>query len=170
MRTFLEGRVGLSDFLASRPEIATYADSVLILTAVLSACASRRWPGTGMDKKRFIELLVRHSPEEFHTSWVSLPALINAGLIAEKDTAYGKPGQSFRIFCGSEIDLSFKEAEKQYPGVLAKQLREYSYACMIYEWLRCGYAHEYCPHDEITPYPSSHRSARVSYICRGGAD
>lgn len=163
---FLSGRLDLVNVLATDVPGACYADLVLIVTAVLSACASARWPGTGIDKKRFIELLVSHSPEDSHASWVCIPALINQGLLAEIETPYGSPGQSDRIFRDHEIDLAFDDAKTKYPHIPSPQLRKHSYASLIYEWLRCGYAHEYCSHESITHVPASRRQARVSYIGR----
>lgn len=167
MEKFLRGRLELVNVLAADVPSASYHDLVLIITAVLSACASVRWPGTGIDKKRFIELLVSHSPEDSHASWVSIPALIDQGLLTEIETPYGSPGQSTRIFCDHEIDLSFDDAKTKYPQVPSPQLRKHSYASLIYEWLRCGYAHEYCANKNITHMPPSRRKARISYIGRG---
>ncbi len=144
---------------------ASYADVVLIVTAVLSACAAVRWPGTGIDKRRFIELLVMHSPVEFRTSWVSIPALINGGLLPESDTPYAG-GNSTRIFRDDEIDLCIEDAKEKYAHLREQQLRKYCYASLLYEWLRCGYAHEYCPHECITHVPATRAKARVSYIGR----
>jgi hypothetical protein len=166
MEKFLRGRLDLVNVLAADAPGASYGDLVLIMTAVLSACASVRWPGTGIDKRRFIELLVIYSPEDSHASWVGVPALINQGLLAEIDTPYG-PGESDQIFCDHEIDLAFDDAKTKYPQVPSRQLRKHSYASLIYEWLRCGYAHEYCPHESINEMPASERKARVSYIGRG---
>ncbi len=112
MKRFLKGRLDLAKALSSDVPGASYADVVLIITAILSACASLRWPGRGIDKKRFIELLVLHSPEDFHTSWVSIPALINKRIISEEETPY-KGGNSLRIFRGEEIDLSLDKASMQ---------------------------------------------------------
>ena len=165
MKQFLKGRLDIAKALSSDFPGAHYADVVLVITAVISACASLRWPGRGIDKKRFIELLVSYSPVDFHTSWVSIPALINEGIISAKETPY-KRGNSNDIFCGEEIDLPINKAREQYPNVTSKQLREHCYASLIYEWLRCGYAHEYCPHKNITQVPPSHKKARVSYIGR----
>jgi len=166
MDRFLRGRLDLAEYLASNVTAgAHYADVVLIITAVLSACASIRWPGKGIDKKRFIELLVKHSPVEYHTSWISIPSLINAGFIKEDDTPY-KGGNAARIFRGEEIDLCIEDVIKRYPNVPREELRKHCYASLIYEWLRCGYAHEYCPHVNITHVPASREDARVSYIGR----
>ena len=167
MEKFLRGRLDLVNVRADDVPGANYSDLVLIITAVLSACASVRWPGTRIDKKRVIELLVRHSPEDAHASWVSVPALIYEGLLAEIDTPYGGPGESTRIFCDHEIDLALDDAKTKYAHVSSRQLRKHSYASLIYEWLRCGYAHKYCPHESINEVPASKRNARVSYIGRG---
>ena len=163
MERFLTGRLDLAKTLAGGVAGASYGDVALIITAVLSACASIRWPGKGIDRKRFIELLVSHSPEEFRTSWVSIPALISQGFVSESDTPYAG-GNFDRIFRDDEIDLCIEDAKTQYPEVPQERLRKHCYASLIYEWLRCGYAHEYCPHENITHAPPSR--ARVSYIGR----
>jgi len=165
MERFLRGRVQLARALAVEIPGASYADVVLIITAVLSACASFRWPGRGIDRKRFVELLVLHSPEQFRTSWVSIPALINGAFISESETPYAG-GNADRIFRDHETDLSFDEARTRYGDVPRSELRKHSYASLIYEWLRCGYAHRYCPHENITHVQPSTRNARVSYISR----
>lgn len=163
---FLQGRIDLvKDLIANNP-LVSYADVVLIITAVLSTCASQRWPGDKIDKARFVELLVKHSPPDFRTSWVSVPALMNDGLIDEDKIPYGNLGNFTRIYCDYEIDLCIEEAEKRYPEIWARKLREHCYASLIYKWLRCGYSHEYCSHENVTHVPASRRRARLSYIGR----
>ena len=140
---------------------------VLIICAVISACAAQRWPGRDIDKKRFLELLIKFSPAESRTLWVSVPALINAGLIAKNTTRYGRLEESGRNYRDDEIDICFDEARKLYPHIMPRDLKKYTYAWLIYEWLRCGYAHEYCARGNTTPFPSaSGESARISYINR----
>lgn len=162
---YLLKRIELGERLSGEVPGGTYADAVLILTAVLSACASRRWPGKHGDRKRFVELLVRYSTG-YRTEWVSVPALINSDFIDEGETPYGEPGESCRIYCDDEIDLSFDDARRMYPHVPLKALVTHCYASLIYEWPRCGYAHEYVPHKNITHVPASRKQARVSYIGR----
>ena len=81
-------------------------------------------------------------------------------------TPYADFGNRDRIYCDDEIDLTFEDAVKEYPMVPDKKLRRHSYAAIIYERLRCGYAHEYWHHNSITHVPASRRSAYVSYIGR----
>ena len=115
MDTFLQERMELVRALADSEDLpVSYADLALITCAVISACAARRWPGRGFDRKRFVELLVQqHSDSRFRTSWISAPALLNAGLIRQDETPYGTPGNETRIYRDEEIDLSFEDARKQ---------------------------------------------------------
>ena len=166
MQDFLSGRISLVKSLDANEPAARYEDLVLILCAVLSACAAIHYPGRGIDRNRFIELLVMNSPINFRTSWISIPALINRGLINESQTLYGKPGNETRIFRDEEIDVSLDEAKNQYPEIDEKSLKKHCYASLIYEWLRCGYTHEYCARGDITRVPASRQQARVSYIGR----
>jgi hypothetical protein len=166
MKTFLKDRLRLvRELMTSGPTVA-YADLCLILCAVLSACAAIRWPGNRIDRKRFVELLVRHSNPDHNAHWISVPALLNKGLLLESATPYGH-GHSNRIFIDSEIDMDVAKARVAYPNVAVSKLRKNSYACLIYEWIRCGYAHEYCLKGNASSIPSSDRPAKVSYILSG---
>jgi hypothetical protein len=168
MNEFLQGRINLiKELLRSDIEVH-YADLVLIVCTVLSACASRRWPNRviGIDRKKFIELLVIYSSPDFRTSWVSVPSLLNAGLITNNQTPYGKPGYGCNIYCDDEIDLSIEDAMEKYHPTSPDLLQEHCYASLIYERLRCGYSHEYCAAKYITHVPPSRKDARISYIGR----
>ena len=166
MRSFLIDRIRLVRELLQDDELdVAYADLVLILCSVISACAAFRWPGRRIDRQRFIELLINHGLDEHHASWVSVPSLINAGLINESDTLY-RGGNSTRIFRDSEIDLPIDTAISTYPTIPTGRLKSSSYATLVYEWLRCGYAHEYSPHESITHVPPGRHDARISYIGR----
>lgn len=170
MREFLQGRINLVKSLIDSSLSVHYGDLVLITCAVLSACASRRWPrrlpGQNIDRRSFIELLAMHSQDDFRTSWVSVPSLLNDNLISETQTPYGNPGNASRIYIDNEIDLSLGDAIRKYPQVSSSDLRRHCYASLIYERLRCGYSHEYCPHESITHVPASRKNARISYIGR----
>ena len=168
MQKFLRGRMEfVKDLLRSDMDV-TYGDIVLITCAVLSACAAHRWPKQpkDKDKEKFTRLLIEHSAPEFRTSWVSIPSLLDDNLISEHETPWGTPGNECRIFCDEEIDLGMEEAIAKFPQVPPEKIREYSYASLIYKWLRCDYSHEYCAHVHITEVPASKKQARVSYIGR----
>jgi hypothetical protein len=130
----------------------------------MSACAARRWHGSNIDRRRFIELLANHSPAEANTSWVSIAALVNKNFIDEADTPFAH-GQT-RIFRDDEIDLPLADASSRYPQVRVRDLKQCTFAALIYKWLRCGYAHEYAPNPNVTQVAASRHEARVSYIGR----
>ena len=164
MSKYLEGKIRLVNELIDSNVRVGYEDLVLILCTVLSACASGRWPGPRIDRKRFVELLIEHSPPDLHTSWISVPALVNKNLVRESDTPYAR--DNTRIFRDEEIDLCLPDAVKVYPRIDPRNLKRCSYAALIYDWLRCSYAHEYRADEHITQVAASRHSARVSYIGR----
>ncbi len=166
MKDYLTKRLKVVDALAEMDGLDAFPDMMVILMTILSACAAHRWPGDRIDRKRFIELLVRHSHSEARTDSVCVPALINLGLVTEADTLYGSSGLNTRIFRDEEIDLSLEAAQRAFSAVDRKLLKSNCYASLIYEWLRCGYAHEYSPHQFITTCQPSCKQARVSYISR----
>jgi hypothetical protein len=164
MSKFLDDKIRLVNELVDSGIRVGYEDLALILCTVISASAARRWPGPRIDRKRFVELLANQSPPDAHTSWVSIAALVNKHLVSEADTPFAR--NNTRIFRDDEIDLTLGEAAKAYPHLAIRDLKRCSYAALIYEWLRCGYAHEYGPDEHITQVAASRQEARVSYIGR----
>jgi hypothetical protein len=86
-------------------------------------------------------------------------------LVSHADTLYGRDDNTI-IFRDEEIDLTIADAIAKFPNLTATELKQCSYAMLIYDRLRCGYAHEYCPRENITHVPASQRKARISYIAR----
>ena len=168
MRNFLIERVEFAKSLYKESDQATYHDIVLILTAVLSACASKTYAGDHIDRVRFIELLIKHSKASHKTSNISIPYLINDGHIDNSNTEWSKPGYANRILMDTEVDISLDEAHEMYPDLDILTLKKYSYAFFIYKFLRCGYAHSYYRDGSLTHVAPSRRSTdtRISYIGR----
>ncbi len=137
MHYFLADRLRLVRELRKSDLNVDYADIALIVCSVISACAALRWPGRGIDRNRFIELLVNHSQECARTDWISIPSLVNAELIDLSSTPY-RDGNDTRIFRDEEIDLPFPVAVKAFPHVKTDELKSFSYAALIYKRLRCG--------------------------------
>ena len=166
-REYLSERIEVARWIHSDCPTAIYADVAMPLCTILSTCAAERWPGKrGIDRKRFVELIVRYSGPELCGDHVSIPRLVSVGELNSGATPYGRPGQDMRIFCNDEVDLPFDEATAAYPAVPRQRLRKHSYACMLYELLRCGYAHQFAANKGITTCPPSWREAKVSYISR----
>lgn len=59
---------------------------------------------------------------------------------------------------------------QRYPKVSTRDLKRASYANRIYEWLRCGYAHNYWAAGNTTHVAPSDRPAQISYIGRREPD
>jgi len=166
MRAFFLDRIRLvNELIAGGPNV-DYADLVLILTAVISGCSARRWPGRGFDQNRFVELLITLSSSEAHCGYVCLPSLLRAGLISERDTPWGPPREFTRILRDEEIDIPYAEARSRFSDIPTLVLKQHTYAALIYSWLRCPYAHEYCTGGSTSHVPATNRAARVSYIGR----
>lgn len=166
MRKFLQGRIDLVHALRASNLPVAPQDLELILTSVISACASWRWPGEGFDRKRFVQSLIEFCPQSLHMDFVSTGALLELGKIEECDTDWGEPGEETRIFCGEEIDCSLSHMSNRYSHVPLVDLKKATYANLIYRWLRCGYAHRYLSTGNTTHVPPSRLPAQISYIGR----
>lgn len=164
MREYLLDRIRLVRELMTGGPRVEYGDLVLILTAVLSACAAQRWPGTGFDRKRFVELLIAHSPPVMHCDYVCVVSLLNAGLISERQTPWG--ADPMRIYRDIDIDMPHATACVTFAHLSPVDLKKHSYAALIYSWLRCPYAHEYTGGKNTTQVPPSYQEARMSYMGR----
>jgi hypothetical protein len=170
MRAFLQGRIDLVHALRNSSLPFAREDLELILTAVISACAACRWPGEGFDRKRFVESLIRFSSPELHLDYVSTGALLEMGVISDRQTPWGTFGQEIRIFTGDDIDGPIPDMAQRYPHVSLRDLKKACYANRIYEWLRCGYAHTYLAAGNTTPVEPSDLPAQISYIGRIESD
>jgi len=167
MQSFLQGRINLVKAMRGSSLSVTREDLELILTAVMSACAACRWPGERIDQKRFVESLIQFGSPELHLD-VGTGALLELGVIS--DSSVGKFGQEIRIFTGDEIDSAIPDMAQRYPKVSTRDLKQASYANRIYEWLRCGYAHNYLAAGNTTNFLPSDGPAQISYIGRREPD
>ncbi len=148
----------------------TYGEAVIITCAAISALAVEVWPGDRIDRKRFIELLVTLTGDEHEARRVSVPLLI-AGM--------KKKGQDAQVRCleqrflrrdvsevvtGQDIDRLEQEILEACPGIPLPDVRNCSYAAILYEQLRCGYIHQYQPGPAAKSWRMTERDAAVSYV------
>ena len=166
MRSFLQGRMDFVQELRSSSLGFTQQDLGLILTAVITACAAYRWPGKGFDQKRFVETLIRFSSPSLHMNYISTGGLLESGSISESETPWRDLDARSRIFIGAEIDAALPDMANRYPQLTTRDLKQASYANLIYRWLRCGYAHTYWAFGNTTHVPPSLRPAQISYVGR----
>lgn len=149
----------------------SYGEAMLILCTVLSALAAEIWPGTRIDKRRFVELLKEYSPRDLSATQISIPMLASSlgkkGMSTEEKVIK----QKLFNFCDSQV-LSGCEVDKFETDILAvcgtiniKDIRDCSYANLLYREVRSGYAHEYKPGQNASSWPMTHDpNARVSYV------
>lgn len=151
LQEWSEKKIQLAFCLSAGECGGTYAEAVMILCGVLSGIAADIWPGTNKDKKRFVELLVKHTDPARHVTRVSVPLLVGeireSGDIrlANKLKTDLLPVSDTRVITGEDVDKSILELIHAYPSIGAGRLRRHTYACLLYEELRSGYAHEYRP-------------------------
>ncbi len=169
-KNYLRQKIDLVGSLVRSPSAAVdYNDICVLVSAILSSCCAFRWPGKGIDRVRFIEMLAVHSDKSYKTTFVSEHSLLDAGLITRSQM--GLPDYiDVKIYTDNNIDLDIDIAAGKYPMLDQKTLRKYTYASIIYDHIRCGYLHTYGPGGNLGTVPASQRPAMVDYISRSGKD
>lgn len=149
----------------------SYDEAVLILCAALSALAGEVWPGIGIDRKRFIQLLNEFTPVELLTLKISVPSLVAAlrtqNRIAEMQQiqkAYLNYPPAL-VLIGDNYDKTEEEIFSVCPNLNTAEVREYNYASLLYRNLRSGYTHNYRPRGKTDIWAMTRdQNARVSYV------
>ncbi len=115
------GKVAIAKRLASGECDGGYPEAVLLIGAVISALAAEWWPGRGIDRQRFVELLIAAQPGAAST--ISTPLLVEfLRKIEKRDVAErlrvarGLTEKSL-VVSGEEVDGSESDAVKAAPGV-----------------------------------------------------
>jgi hypothetical protein len=152
----------------------TYPESAILVCAALSALSAEVWPGRGIDRKRFIELLVRLAPSTTTTSTrISVPLLVRHLFAAGDDSNAAVLKKSLldfsptRIVVGPEVDRGEAELLAACPSLDLKTIRLHSYACLLYEEVRSSYAHEYRPGSRADSWAmTKYEGQAVSYVNR----
>ena len=150
---------------------ASYGEAVLILCAALSAFAAEVWPGTGIDRKRFIHLLKRFSRAALSPTVISVPILAahlrqkrKKGSLRRLKQAYLNFG-STRVVTGHDVDKTEKEIRSLCPRLSRREIRDCSYAALLYRELRSAYVHEYRPGKKADSWPMTQKDdVQVSYV------
>ena len=149
----------------------SYGEVVIILCTALSALAADVWPGSGIDRVRFVELLKDFAPRDLNSTRISIPLLVwylrTKGRNAESEMI-----RKVFLDYNSSIVLTSDDVDKSETEILAKcqtlslkKLREHSYANLLYGEIRSGYAHEYRPRQIADSWPMTQREdMSVSYI------
>ena len=151
----------------------SYSEAAILVCAVLSALAAEVWPGRRFDRARFIELLVRLAPTPSIPMTISVPLLVRHVEVTSsissakllRDTFL--PFSATRVITGPDVDKSEDEVLFIHSGFTAKEIRKFSYACLLYEEVRSAYAHEYKPGAKADSWPMTMSEGQpVSYVNR----
>ena len=171
------------DWVTKRCEIATalargeaggsYSEAAILVCAALSALAAELWPGRNIDRARFIELLVRLGPTPNIPMTISVPLLVRHVELTYSKSSAKQLGDTFlpfsetRVITGPEVDKSESEVFSICSDLSAKDIRKFSYACLLYEEVRSAYAHEYKPGAKADSWPMTMAEGQpVSYVNR----
>ena len=106
----------------------SYGEAVLILCAALSALAADVWPGTGIDRKRFVQLLKRFSPPHLSSTLISVPILAAHLRQKRKKGSLRRLQQAFlnfsrtRVVTGQDVDETEKQIKTTCPRLRRKNL------------------------------------------------
>lgn len=169
------------DWVTKKKEIAlnlangecggSYAEAMLILCSALSALAAEVWPGKRIDQKRFVELLKEYSPPDLNATDISIPILVwhlkKAGMSAEtkqiKEAFLSFPYT--QVLTGNDVDRAENEILLVCNTISIKDIRDCSYANLLYREVRSSYTHEYQVGDRADPWQMTRKSeVNVSYV------
>lgn len=152
----------------------SYAEACILISGLISSVSSFVWPGTGMDRRRFVEAWVRlGDPSALK---VSIP-LLRLSLRAERRLEEAQvlerrrpqmfgPGYDARVLTGDEVDATEAEVRALCPTIDRETLRAHSYPVLFYEQVRSMLVHEYELSGSATAHPMTMRKAGVSYANR----
>ena len=148
-----------------------HAESMIILSTVISALSSMVWPGENIDRKRFIELLKKFTNTTPETTRISIPLFVNE----LRNTSRNKEADIFqnefmnyghtRVLNCDEVDKTEDEIIMICSNLNSQEIRKFSYANILYQEVRCNYIHEYYSGKRADPFPMTRKNnACVSYI------
>jgi hypothetical protein len=150
--SWIEEKSQLAHALAAGSCNGTYADGAIVLCTCISAMSSLMWvKKKGTDRSRFIEILARFPQPQFDPTIVSAPLLSQKHnplreKLAVSDMAFRYTGSTDKSeadvikLCPTDMSLTERR----------KLARRYSYACLLYEHIRCGFIHTYSTTDSAT--------------------
>lgn len=168
----MQEKLRIVSCLTQPPCSGSYAEAAIILCGILSAFAAEMWPGKGIDKKRFIELLVRCGTYRAYLRTISVPLLVADLELAGEMTDARTLRATFhlneaQVFTGIQVDASEEKLVSLLPNMTLEKIRTLSYAHLLYDDVRSSYAHEYGPGAKAGSRPMARQpDAKVSYINR----
>jgi hypothetical protein len=163
-QSFVKQKIETAKAIADGCCGGTYAEGSLIVCSIISAMSAIAWPGVNIDKKRFVEIITRY-PLAVDPKKVSRPLLAQDGKVS--NSRLGISNKAF--YLSEDTDLNETDVLCLCPSLKLSKIRKYSYAHLLYEQIRCSYAHEYRigqkakDHDSLRPIAHINDSA-ISYV------
>lgn len=148
-----------------------YAEAAILTCATLNALAAELWPGRNIDRVRFVEMLVRHGAQAGECSQISIPLLVqhleaNSRQLEAQQLryAFALSPKSF-VVTGTDVDQYERAVYSVCPQLQLNEVRDFSYASLLYKEIRSSYAHEYKTGDRADSVPmTTLTNQSVSYI------
>ncbi len=170
-KDWVDKKLDIARRLANREIGGGYGEAILIISAAISAMAAEVWPGKGIDRKRFIEVIVRHADLNLGLTRISIPLFVShdracarssdiSVMVARLD-AYDMA----LVLTGDDIDLTDADVIRQCPLLRPYEIREFSYPSLFYSDVRSGYTHEYGTTERADSQPMTRSVGNsVSYV------
>lgn len=174
LERFVERPLGVAAALDQGACGGSYAEACILVSGLISSISSFVWPGTGMDRKRFVEAWVRFGGAA--ALKVSVPLLRlslradgrldEAQLLERARPRMFGPGYDARVLTGDEVDATEAEVRSWCSTIDRDTLRAHAYPVLFYEQVRSRLVHEYELSGSATAHPMTIRNAGVSYANR----
>lgn len=142
-----------------------YDESALIICATISAMAALAWPGKNkIDMKRFVEILVQVARYDPNPLRISIPLLHQedhyfADLLPLSKKAFYLTESNDKDF--SELTDFLKKKSITMDPEKTKTVKHNSYAFLLYNQIRCGFAHEYIIGENATSFDAMRNIGNV---------
>ena len=156
-----------------------YPEAIIIISCALSGIASLVWPGERIDRRRFVELMVRYCDPGLCTEYISTPLLVQ-DLTQSSEPAKNQAGLQMKqkyipsfpferlILTGDDADGTEDELLQQWPVLSRTDVRKFSYPNLLYRELRCSLVHNYRLGDSTASIPLFEGEANISYVNSAG--
>lgn len=155
---WLNSKLELATLLVEEKGEEAEPDAQILLCCAISGFAAVLWPGTGLDRQRFIQLLIEFSPIHERLKRISTPVLAS-NLRNSKNSKSAKvlsdkyfPGHPTEMLDPEQVDRPESEIISIFPSLKLKKIRKASYASIIYTDLRCALVHEYSLSPNLTDF------------------
>ncbi|WP_435548312.1 hypothetical protein [Desulfobacterium sp. N47] len=144
-----------------------YDEGALILCASISAMAALSWPGDRIDKKRFVEILAQVVAGTANPN----PLKISTPLLCQEDQYFKSIllPSNISFYQTEEIDKDYSELIDclSLKGIAIdnaqqKTIKKYSYGFLLYNQVRCGFAHEYMIGQNATSFDALRNIGKVN--------